>query len=79
MEDDAKPMSKKFKKPTFSGDFKEPTIEIIVRWKERKQGSPVTFRPQYKLTEICVYNEQEFSDLIDGIHRTVNAIRQGRT
>ena len=72
-------MNRKFEKPSFSGDFKEPTIEIIVRWKERNQGSPVTFRPQHKLTEICVYNEQEYSDLIDGIYRARNCVLQGRT
>jgi hypothetical protein len=70
---------KKLEKPTFSGDFKEPTIEIIVSWKERKHGSIVTFHPQHKIAEICVYNEQEYNDLINGIHRTVNAIRQART
>jgi len=72
-------MSKKFEKPTFSGEFKEPTIEIILRWKERKQGSPVTFRPQHKLIEICVYNEQEYSNLINGIYRARNCVLQGRT
>lgn len=70
---------KKFEKPTFSGEFKEPTIEIIVRWKERKQGSPVTFRPQHKLTEICVYNEQEYEDLVNGVFRARNCVLQGRT
>jgi len=67
------PMSRRLDKPTFKGDFKEPTIEIIVRWKESYSTR------QHKLTEICVYNEQEYDDLINGIHRTVNAIVQART
>ena len=65
--------------PSFSGDFKEPTIEIVLRWKERKAGSNLTTKPQHKLTEVCVFNEQEFKDLTDGIHRAINNVRQGRT
>lgn len=60
-------------KPSFDGQ--EPTVKIFIGWNDRKRQ-----KIHSKLvTEITLYNEQEYKDLIDGIHRAVNNIRQART
>lgn len=61
------------KKPSF--DNYEPTIEVLLKWKIKDKFGYV----HIKVTEVTVYNEREFQDLVDGICRVRNAVLQGRT